>query len=73
MPSVSLRVPISDIPQSKREEFSKSATDVVLESSNLPERDAAILKALAVLGVDCPVQTMDSLKDGVELRIGRRP
>jgi hypothetical protein len=73
MPSISLKVPMSDVPRSKREEFSRSATDVPMELSDLPEKDAAILKALAVLGMDCPLQTMGSPKDGVELRVGSQP
>jgi hypothetical protein len=73
MPSVFLRVPKSHIPESKAKEFSNSATDVTLTVSDLPPQDVAILKALRVLDMDCPLETMDGSKDSVELRIGSRP
>jgi hypothetical protein len=73
MPSVFLRVPVSDIPRDRQQEFSSSATNAHLELSDLPGKDVALVKALAVLGMDCPLQAVDSLKDGVELRIGSQP
>jgi hypothetical protein len=73
MPSVFLRVPKSHIPESKVKEFANSATDVTLTVADLPPQDLALLKALSVLGMDCPLETMDGSKDNVELRIGSRP
>ena len=73
MPSISLRVPLSDVPRSKQEEISSSGMDVMMELSDLPGMDAAVIEALGILGMNCPFQTAESLKDGVELRVGRRP
>jgi hypothetical protein len=73
IPSVYLRVPKSHIPESKVKEFSNSATDVTLTIADLPPQDLAVLKALHVLDMDCPLETMDGSKDNVELRIGSRP
>ena len=73
MPNVFLRVPKSHIPESKVREFSNSATDVTLTVADLPPQDLALLKAFSVLGVDCPLETMDTSNDHVELRIGSRP
>ena len=72
-PSVFLRVPKSHIPESKVKEFSTSAADVTLTVNDLPPQDLAILKAFGILGVDCPLETMDGSKDNVELRVGSRP
>lgn len=72
-PSVFLRVPTSHIPASKAKEFSASATDVTLAVADLPQQDVAILKVLAVLKMDCPLDTMEGPADSVELRIGHRP
>ena len=72
-PSVFLRVPKSHIPESKVREFSTSAADVTLTVNDLPSQDLAILKAFGILGVDCPLETMDGSKDNVELRVGSRP
>jgi hypothetical protein len=47
--------------------------DVMMELSDLPGMDAAVIEALGILGMNCPFQTAESLKDGVELRVGRRP
>ncbi|HXI82964.1 MAG TPA: hypothetical protein VNL17_02610 [Verrucomicrobiae bacterium] len=73
MPSVFLRVPRSHIPESKVTEFSHSATDVTLTVADLPPSDLAVLKAFRVLGMDCPLETMDIPKEYVEVRIGTRP
>ena len=73
MPNVFLMVPKSHIPEAKVKEFSNSATDVTLTVADLPPQDLAILKAFRVLGMDCPLETMDGSKDNVELRIGSRP
>jgi hypothetical protein len=73
LPSVFLRVPKSHIPESKVKEFTASATDVTLTVNDLPSRDLAILKAFGILGVDCPLETMEGSKNNVELRVGSRP
>jgi hypothetical protein len=72
-PSIFLRVPKTHIPESKVKEFSNSATDVTLTIADLPPQDLAVLKALHVLDMDCPLETMEGSKDNVELRIGSRP
>jgi hypothetical protein len=72
-PSVFLRVPKSHIPESKVKEFSNSTADVTLTVNDLPPQDLAVLRAFSVLGIDCPLETMDGSRDTVELRISSRP
>ena len=72
-PGIFLRVPKSHIPESKVREYSNSTADVTLTINDLPPQDIALLKAFRVLSMDCPIDTMDTTKDGVELRIGSRP
>ena len=71
-PGIFLRVPKSHIPESKVREYSTSTADVTLTVADLPPQDIAVLKALHVLNLDCPLDTMDYPNDSVELRIGRR-
>lgn len=73
LPSVFLRVPRLHIPESKVKEFSNSVSDVTLTINDLPPQDLAVLKALHVLDMDCPLETMDGSQNYVQLMIGSRP
>lgn len=77
IPPICLKIPTNEVSQAGREMLNSLGK---IHSSELPAKDVAVLDALAVLGMDCPISTSlirlphdELLTNVIEITIGSLP